>query len=126
MLVIIDDNIELLEALKEFFQEKYPTETFSNGHEAIRYVSENPTLTGVCLIDYAMPNFNGVDTTKRIKELNKDCLVIMMSGFVDFSKVEELLKNRTIHQFFTKPVNMERLDKTIEGAVRLYLKKSAL
>ncbi len=126
MIVIIDDNNDLLISLKEIFSMTNPTEAFTNGPQALEFIRKNKGQVAVCVVDYMMPEMDGLEVAQRIKDIDKDVFVILMSGFVDFEKVQPYLKNRTIYQFFTKPLNMSSLVKTTDDAVRLYKKRTLI
>lgn len=123
MIVIVDDNTELLEALKQLFSMTGQAEAFSSGKPALDFVKAHKGEVAVCIVDYSMPEMNGVELARKIKEVDKDIFIIMMSGFVDFEKVEPYLKERTIYQFFTKPLNIPSLVKAADEAARLYQKR---
>jgi Response regulator containing CheY-like receiver, AAA-type ATPase, and DNA-binding domains len=123
MLVIVDDNVDLLEALKQLFSITHEVSTFPAGKPALEFVKENIGKVSVCILDYAMPEMNGIELARKIKAVDKDIFIIMMSGFVDFEKVEPFLKERLIYQFFTKPLNIPSLVKTADEASRLYQRR---
>ncbi len=123
MLVIVDDNVDLLEALKQIFAMTHEVATFSAGKPALEFVKENKGQVSVCIVDYAMPEMNGIELSRKLKAVDKDLFIIMMSGFVDFEKIEPFLKERLIYQFFTKPLNIPSLVKTADEASRLYQRR---
>ncbi len=126
MIVIVDDNTDLLEALKQLFSMTGEVAVFPAGKPALNFVKENKGKVSVCIVDYAMPEMNGVELARKLKEVDKDIFVIMMSGFVDFEKVEPFLKERIIYQFFTKPLNIPGLVKAADEAARLYQKRRVI
>lgn len=64
--------------------------TFSNGYDCINNLHEKPD---VILLDYGMENFNGFQVLKKIKNINPDIYVIILSGQEDFSIVSDTLHN---------------------------------
>lgn len=125
MIVIVDDNTDLLEALKQLFSMTNEVAAFSAGKPALDFVKEHKGKVSVCIVDYAMPEMNGIELARKLKEVDKDIFVIMMSGFVDFERIEPFLKERVIYQFFTKPLNIPSLVKAADEAARLYQKRRA-
>jgi DNA-binding NtrC family response regulator len=73
-----------------------------------------------------MPGMNGEELARELRKVDPNMMVIMMSGYVDFERIEPLLKERLIYQFHTKPINFERLQRSIDTAAKLYLKKQAI
>ncbi len=127
MVVIIDDSDDSLIALKEIIGDTgLEVAAFTSPAEALKFVEQNKGVVEVCVVDYVMPEMNGEAVSRRLKELDKDIFIILMSGYVDFDRVQPLLKERLFYQFFTKPLDFERLMRTIDTAIKLYLKKQAL
>jgi DNA-binding NtrC family response regulator len=126
MIVFIDDDQEILEVLKDYFEEKYEIAVFQDPREALRYIEDNRKIVEVVITDYKMPNINGIDVARRVRQAEDNILVILMSGFVDFENVQDYLKQRLIYQFVNKPFSLERLAQTVDTAVKIYIKKAAL
>ncbi|MGQ9806497.1 MAG: response regulator [Chlorobiales bacterium] len=126
MIVFIDDDTQILEVLNDFFSDLYEVKTFDQPWQALRFIEDNKGLIEVCIIDYKMPTANGVDIAKKIRAVDPNIMIILMSGFVDFPTIEEHLKSRLIYQFINKPFVLERMAQTIETAHKIYLKKTSL
>ncbi len=78
-----------------------------SGHEAVRAVLEaHEADTGydVCIIDWRMPDMDGVEVTKKIREkLGPDTLVIVISAY-DWSEIEEEARRAGVNAFIAKPL----------------------
>ena len=58
----------------------------------------------VCLIDWRMPNMNGIETTKRIRErYGKNVVVIVVSAY-EHHQADEVVKQAGANIFLTKPI----------------------
>ncbi|PIO48273.1 MAG: hypothetical protein CMR00_05825 [[Chlorobium] sp. 445] len=126
MILLVDDNTELLTSLSEFFSAYYPVKALTNPEDALAFATANRGLIEVSVVDYVMPEMSGDALARELKEVDPNMLVILMSGYVDFERVEPLLRERLIYQFFTKPIDFDRLMRSVDTAVKLYLKKQAL
>lgn len=62
----------------------------SNGRELLDLVARYKPA--VAIVDVAMPELNGVETTKRIRELSPSTRVIVLSNYADQTYVRETLK----------------------------------
>lgn len=62
----------------------------SNGREMLELVAR--ARPAVAIIDVAMPELNGVETTRRIMELSPRTRVIVLSNYADETYVRETLK----------------------------------
>jgi two-component system, chemotaxis family, chemotaxis protein CheY len=61
-----------------------------NGEEAIKvYERERPVLV---LLDVNMPRVDGIETLRRLKRFDPDCVVIMLTSLVNRQTVEECLQ----------------------------------
>jgi CheY-like chemotaxis protein len=61
----------------------------ANGEEALKvYERERPVLV---LLDVNMPRVDGIETLRRLKHLDPDCIVIMLTSLVNRQTVEECL-----------------------------------
>jgi len=82
-ILIVDDNEDIRTTLDELLTEHgYAVSTAASGDEGIRKASkENPDLV---LLDTAMPGMDGIETCRRIKQVeNILTKVIMYTGTID-------------------------------------------
>lgn len=63
--------------------------TFTNGKELLGALDENPD---VITIDYSLPDYNGQDLVKRIKDYNSEIIMVIISGQEEIETAVELLK----------------------------------
>ncbi len=81
-ILIVDDN-EDLRTLYTLFFESAGFEVFEahNGQEAIDiYIEKQPDIV---IMDIRMPVMNGVEATKRIKEIDKNAIIIGATAYHD-------------------------------------------
>lgn len=62
----------------------------SNGREMLDLVARHKPA--VAIVDVAMPELNGIEVTRRIKELSTQTRVIVLSNYADATYVREMLK----------------------------------
>jgi putative two-component system response regulator len=65
------------------------------------------------LTDIAMPEISGLELLKSLKELNAECEVIMITGYVDISYAIQAMRHGA-YDFFTKPLNFDKIMLTIQ------------
>ncbi|MGK9368922.1 response regulator [Melioribacter sp. Ez-97] len=98
----IDDEIELLRSHIIFLNEKgYEVDTVTNGNDAINQVkSKNYDLI---FLDEMMPGMGGLETLSRIKEINPNIPVVMVTKSEEESLMNEAIGSK-ISDYLIKPV----------------------
>lgn len=115
-LLIVDDEINILETLKDIFEAHgYYVYTASSGKEAIEQVKER--FYSIVIMDVKMPGMNGVEAFKEIKKLSPASEVIMMTGYSVDKLLEEALANGAYAVIY-KPINIPKLNMIIEGVLK--------
>jgi response regulator RpfG family c-di-GMP phosphodiesterase len=114
-ILIVDDEIAVCEALKEFFEEKqYNVELAHDGEDALDKLSSfNPQCV---LMDVRMPYLSGVEALKMIKMHNPDIAVIMVSAVSNMKIVEECMRSGAFG-YVLKPVDLDHLEKELDAAL---------
>ena len=83
-----------------------------DGAEAVKkYDEEKPDMV---IMDITMPNMDGLEALKKIKELDSDSQVVMCSAMGQESMVIEAIKSGA-KDFIVKPFKPERILKTVTG-----------
>ena len=117
-LLIVDDDPEIVKlvclALKE---REYGLLTAPNGRIAIDKVRSD--LPDLVLLDLNLPDMNGKETLKRIKEINEDIVVIVVTGYGGERIAIDLMKAGAM-DFISKPFEIEILLKSIEDCLTLH------
>ncbi len=83
-LLIVDDESNVLKSLKRLlFETDYRVLTADSGNEGLK-TFENESSIQLVISDYRMPEMNGVEFLKRVKELYPDTIRIILSGYSMF------------------------------------------
>src|SRR5215204_4151146 len=99
----VDDEIESLQSQKIFLQNKgYDVHTLTNGFDAIDYVKEN--IVDVVLLDETMPGITGLETLSKIKEVNAQIPVVLITKNETENLMDEAIGSQ-ISDYLIKPVN---------------------
>lgn len=72
----------------------------------------------VALVDYKMPEMNGIELLKKIKERQPDCTVIIMTAFGTIQTAVEAMRQGA-YDYITKPFSNEELVLAIERIVEV-------
>lgn len=112
--MLVDDEDAIREILGLSIADLgYEVETAANGEAAIALFSR--FAPGIVLTDIKMPGMDGIELLKRLKELNPDTEVIMVSGHGDMDLVVKSLQYEAL-DFITKPIRDELLVSALKRA----------
>ena len=110
-ILCVDDDVDVLDLLKEYFTEQgFVVLTATNGVEAFLQVKRwQPKAV---ILDLFMPRLGGIGALGRIKALNPDVVVILVSGM---GNALELVTEAglSVAGAFTKPLNLTQLSETL-------------
>src|SRR3954453_19635770 len=112
-----DDEIDNLQSQRLFLESKgYEVHTFTNGFDAIDYVKDN--AVDVVLLDESMPGITGLETLAKIKEVNPNVPVVMITKNETENLMDDAIGSQ-ITDYLIKPVNpnqvLLRLKKIIDN-----------
>jgi len=101
-IAIVDDEVPILQMLENYFSrnEKYEVSSFSNPLEML--ASLKNSVYDVVLLDIMMPQLDGIETLREIKEVHEPTRVIMMTAYSSLDKVLSSHKNGA-HSYILKP-----------------------
>ena len=112
--MLVDDAAFMRMMIKNTLQQNGFTDIVEadNGEKAISvYNAEKPDLI---LMDITMPVMDGLESLKKLKEINSDVKVVMCSAMGQEAMVVEALKLGA-KDFIVKPFKPDRIMKTVNG-----------
>jgi two-component system, NtrC family, response regulator AtoC len=93
----------------------YQVELAENGDEVLAHLRERRACSAV-LLDIMMPNKDGIETLREIRQFDGDLPVVMLSGMATPVKIVEAMKFGAT-DFLAKPVTHEHLRHTLRKAL---------
>ncbi len=115
-LLVVDDNPDILQVLKLGLIRKsnLVVDAFTNPQEALQSFSSNPKAYRLMLSDIRMPQLSGIALARKIKEINSNVKVVLMTAFEvkdnQFSKVHTSAR---IDGFLQKPFSISDLNNKV-------------
>jgi CheY-like chemotaxis protein len=111
-ILVIDDNEDFRKLLAEtIVMWGYNAAEAVDGEQALSIIQQfEPDLV---IVDLDMPNMNGLEFTKRVKEINPNFPVIMVTAFARFYTSDEITASHP-DAFLQKPVHMDKLLEVIK------------
>lgn len=99
----VDDEIESLRSQILFLQGKgYEVSALTNGFDAVDFVKDN--YVDVVLLDETMPGITGLETLAKIKEVNQQIPVVMITKNETEGLMDDAIGSQ-ITDYLIKPVN---------------------
>lgn len=119
--LVIDDNPDMTEMLKDSLGNEYEVLTASDGHEALEVVAS--TKPDIILTDLMMPGMNGIELCRRLKsdKATVSIPIIIITAKHDLGvKLEGLTIGAD--DYITKPFNLDVLRLRMRRLVTLSVK----
>src|SRR6478672_13040977 len=99
----VDDEMESLQSQILFLKNKgYEVNALTNGFDAIDYLKDNPV--DVVLLDETMPGITGLETLAKIKEINRQVPVVLITKNETENLMDDAIGSQ-ITDYLIKPVN---------------------
>lgn len=90
-ILIVDDDRQVLKSLKIWFKnEGLIPITASNASEAVSAMKEKPV--DVALVDLRMSTEDGISVSKKLRELDENIKIIIMTGFPSYETAVKAMK----------------------------------
>lgn len=116
-LLIVDDEAEIRELLRRHFRYAgHEVETAGNGVEALERLAR--VRTDVVVSDIQMPEMDGVELLRRVRQEYPMTRVIMITGYVSQSNILSCMRLGAETCVFKPIESLDELDAAVTQAVR--------
>lgn len=114
-LLVVEDNARLADRIQRKLDKLYPLDFATSGHEALVQLSDIDY--GVIILDLGLPDMNGLEVCQRIRKLNIDVPILILTGNNEISSKVELL-NSGADDYMTKPFDSDELKARLRSLER--------
>ncbi|PIO47874.1 MAG: hypothetical protein CMR00_07725 [[Chlorobium] sp. 445] len=92
--LLIEDNVDHSFLVKSHLQAKgrYQVEVTNSGEQGIEWIRENPSRFDIVLLDYNLPDQNGLDILRRIQGISRFIPVVVITGLGSEAVAVEIMK----------------------------------
>src|SRR5262245_10013068 len=115
VLLVVDDDPGLLEALRLIFEGRYQVLTALNGPAALEIARSSPI--DAVLLDVLMPGLDGFEVLQRLKATDPGLPVIVLTGVKHIEPAVHGMQLGAFH-YLTKPFDELSLLTTVAGAIQ--------
>ena len=111
-ILIVDDDEVMQETLSDVLRKRgYEIFSVGSGNGALSMIKKN--VIDLILLDMRLPDIDGLEVLKKIKEFDTEILVIMMTAYSDVQTAVSAMKSGA-YDYINKPFELEELKLLIE------------
>jgi DNA-binding NtrC family response regulator len=115
-LLIVDDDSDTILALRIGLTDYgFLVDAFTNPEEALQRFKSNAKSYSLVMSDSGMPALSGIELAKKVKEINPNVKVLLLTGFglrsIEFSKASP--STTVVDGFLQKPISIKKLNDKI-------------
>lgn len=120
-ILIVDDEESVRDSLYNWFiDDGYHVDRAENAKQALSILESEKF--DIIIADIKMPGMDGMEMHRRIRSLNKDAIVIIMTAFASVATAVQALKDGA-YDYITKPFDPDDFSHLIRNAAsQIYLK----
>ncbi len=116
ILIIEDDPLVRKTLASQLSKKGFEVATVDTGEGGVRTFGESSP--DVVLLDLRLPDIDGLEVLRQIKERNRRAIILIMTAFDDMKTTVEAIKLGAF-EYLVKPLNAAELDLTIDKAFQV-------
>ena len=120
-LLLLDDEKDIINALKRLLRNNYEIIPFNKGDEALAYLQENHV--DIIMSDMRMPKMDGAEFLAHAREIIPNAIRLLLTGYSDMDSTVKAINDGGVYTYISKPWNNQDLKLTLEKASDHYLLK---
>jgi len=114
-LLIVDDELIVRDSLTKWFREEnFDVSSADSAASALGLLAEH--RFDIALVDIKMPGSDGIELQCRLKEVDPELIVIIMTGYASVETAVSALKNGA-YDYVTKPFDPDDIAHTVRNAL---------
>jgi DNA-binding NtrC family response regulator len=118
-LLIVDDDPDIVQVLKRGLQKNsFLVNAFTNPEEALQSFKSDAESYCLVVSDMRMPALSGIQLARKVKEINPNVKVILMTAFeIRDSEFSQVFPSTHVDGFVQKPIGIKDLTKKILSVI---------
>src|SRR5271157_1653609 len=114
-ILIVDDENVVRDSLGKWFEEEgYVVETATSAREALLKLPSQ--RWDLALVDIKMPGMDGLELHRKIREVDPEIIVIIMTGYASVETAVQALKDGA-YDYIAKPFDPDDLARLVRKAL---------
>jgi len=114
ILVVDDEEIVIRSCMRILAGDEFQVESVQDGREALRKIDDNSY--DVMILDIMMPNIDGLEVLRRVKETHPNVDVIMITGLSQIDTAVQAMKLGAF-DYISKPFEPDELKLVVQRAL---------
>jgi DNA-binding NtrC family response regulator len=113
--LVVDDDLDIAHVLKQGLQKnRFLVSAFSSPEEALKNFQSNSKDYCLMLSDIRMPGISGIRLARKVKEINPNVKVVLMTSFeINDNEFSKVFPSTQVDGFVQKPVGIKNLTNKI-------------
>jgi DNA-binding NtrC family response regulator len=114
-LLVVDDDVDIVEVLKMgLLKNRFLVNAFTNPEEALQSFKSNAESYCLVVSDIRMPALSGIQLARKVKEVNPNVKVVLMTSFeIRDSEFSTIFSSTSVDGFVQKPIGIKDLTNKI-------------
>ena len=115
IILVVDDEESVLGVFQKILQKtEYTVLTANNGKAALEHVEMGrPNLV---VLDLKLPDMSGIDVLRRVKRVNENIEVIMITGYGTIETAKKAMRLGA-YEYITKPFDNDYVNTLIKNVL---------
>jgi serine phosphatase RsbU (regulator of sigma subunit) len=115
-ILCIDDEENILHMFHRALGRQFTISTANGSEQALTLLQEDGPFA-VIIVDYNMPDVNGIDLLRQAFLLSPDTVQIMLTGNIQLDVAINAINETNVYRYLPKPCPMDLLRKVIHDAL---------
>lgn len=117
-ILLVDDEVDNVDALERLFRRKFNVLKATSGKEAIQILKRNPV--SLIITDQRMPGMSGVDLLAESMDYSPEAIRFLLTGYTDIDSVISAINSGQVYRYITKPWDPVDLTNAVDKAIERY------
>ncbi|GMR21288.1 MAG: hypothetical protein BMS9Abin36_1888 [Gammaproteobacteria bacterium] len=120
----VDDEPNMLSALRRQMRSKFNIATASSVEDGLEILN-NQGPFDVVISDFRMPDTNGAEFLRKVKEIDPTATRILLTGEANVEEMQSAVNEGQIYKVLLKPCSPDDLREAMSGAVKQHVEKKS-
>lgn len=113
-ILVVDDEPFILSSIERAISNSAEVKTVGTASEALKEVSS--CNYALCLLDFLLPDMNGLEVMNRINKISPDTKVAIMTGSLLDDTMKQTIEESAYH-FIPKPFSLQQIKDVVQSVI---------